>query len=564
MAGFLGSNGFSFFSNGGPQIPSGIITGSVSPSFVPYANGANTLANTAMTWDAVNNRIGINNATPAQALDVTGSLIVSANIYTSLTQGSVAFIDGSGLLTQDNANFFWNNTSKRLGIGTALPTFKLDIHGTGISLGVNGTTTNDAYMVFQNAGTSKWRLGNTYSAAANYFSIYDTTNSLDRLTILSSGFVGIGTSTPSVLLHVNSAASPAFRLVDTTQGANKVLISDANGNASWSALSGLNIPTGTGAAGQSTFWTGTNTLSGDNAYFWDNTNKRLGIGTATPSVSLHINSASSPAFRLVDGTQGAGKLLQCDANGNAAWAALSSIFGSGTTNYVPRFTAATTIGNSTMQDDGSNLGVATVPNVAYTMDVGGTVRIQQSVTMVASGNYYVGIGIAPSSNGRLNVYANSITGIYITGNSTAQKGIDLNGTKLAMATYSGNVSYLQTDVGGGNMDIKSLGNIALYPDILTSASAFANIALYGSGGAGYYSSLGVGAVVAAGDLVAGNAPNAGAQGSGSLYTVDPATGAKNTNGWQMGNVTAGAVVLDTTRYVRIDIGNALIKFLIAP
>lgn len=53
--------------------------------------------------------------------------------------------------------------------------------------------------------------------------------------VLGSGAnVGIGTSTPTVLLDVeNGTTSPAFKLVDGTQGAGYVLTSDANGNASW-------------------------------------------------------------------------------------------------------------------------------------------------------------------------------------------------------------------------------------------------------------------------------------------------------------------------------------------
>ena len=37
--------------------------------------------------------------------------------------------------------------------------------------------------------------------------------------------------------------------------------------------------TGTGAATQVTFWDGTSNVNGDTAFNWDNTNKRLGIGT---------------------------------------------------------------------------------------------------------------------------------------------------------------------------------------------------------------------------------------------------------------------------------------------
>ena len=45
---------------------------------------------------------------------------------------------------------------------------------------------------------------------------------------------------------------------------------------------------GTGTSGQVSFWNGTGTQTGDNGLFWDNTNKRLGIGTTTPLGKLNV------------------------------------------------------------------------------------------------------------------------------------------------------------------------------------------------------------------------------------------------------------------------------------
>ena len=59
----------------------------------------------------------------------------------------------------------------------------------------------------------------------------------------------------------------------------------------WDSLGGG--VTGTGAAGQVTFWTGASAVSGDNNLFWDNTNKRLGIGTNTGVNTLTIKQASA-------------------------------------------------------------------------------------------------------------------------------------------------------------------------------------------------------------------------------------------------------------------------------
>lgn len=50
--------------------------------------------------------------------------------------------------------------------------------------------------------------------------------------------------------------------------------------------------TGTGANGQVAFFNGTTTQTGDNGLFWDNTNKRLGVGTATANADLTITKSS--------------------------------------------------------------------------------------------------------------------------------------------------------------------------------------------------------------------------------------------------------------------------------
>ena len=54
---------------------------------------------------------------------------------------------------------------------------------------------------------------------------------------------------------------------------------------SWrTSLAGL----GTGQNGQVTYWNGTSSQTGSNDLFWDATNKRLGIGTSSPSSKLTI------------------------------------------------------------------------------------------------------------------------------------------------------------------------------------------------------------------------------------------------------------------------------------
>ncbi len=63
-------------------------------------------------------------------------------------------------------------------------------------------------------------------------------------------------------------------------------------------------------------------------------NERLGIGTMAPKAKLDI----AGTVKITDGTQGAGKILTSDANGNARWAA-PKISNTGVRAWLTKFTA---------------------------------------------------------------------------------------------------------------------------------------------------------------------------------------------------------------------------------
>jgi hypothetical protein len=67
-----------------------------------------------------------------------------------------------------------------LGLGTATPGAKLDIHSTGTLAQLNSTgATNNGYLAFQRAGTTTFSIGDTYNAGSNYFRIYSNTLAAD-------------------------------------------------------------------------------------------------------------------------------------------------------------------------------------------------------------------------------------------------------------------------------------------------------------------------------------------------------------------------------------------------
>jgi len=157
---------------------------------------------------------------------------------TPLTDGSVPFGSG-GKLGQDNANLFWDDTNKRLGIGTSNPQAQLEVggnpgasvggfpsgnlHVTGQSASENANSVITGHNLF-GGNKQLWYFGSVSSSNDNIAfinrqnaSLAFSTNSLTRMTITSTGNVGIGTASPSGRLHIDQASAT---------GANPVLFLD--------------------------------------------------------------------------------------------------------------------------------------------------------------------------------------------------------------------------------------------------------------------------------------------------------------------------------------------------
>jgi hypothetical protein len=143
----------------------------------------------------------------------------------SLTNGSVLFSNGT-TIAQNNANFFWDDTNNRLGIGTATPNTTLDINGI-INLRTAGLefgriTTNNANantggvsFLYNSAGTfvEGWRLNGAGNFLLNTAGVDNSRFQVEggaRFTLgvnmaTTSGSVGIGTASPQSRLEISEA-----------------------------------------------------------------------------------------------------------------------------------------------------------------------------------------------------------------------------------------------------------------------------------------------------------------------------------------------------------------------
>ena len=111
-----------------------------------------------------------------------------------------------------------------------------------------------------------------------------------------------------------------------------------------------------------------------------------------------------------------------------------SIGGSGTINYVPKFTASGFIGNSQIFDNGTNVGIGTASPVR-TLTLSGSSAVYQNIQGGASSD--VGLLLGPIGNdavGRI-VYSNANNNLQLWTNATQQVTI-LNTGNVGIGTAS--------------------------------------------------------------------------------------------------------------------------------
>jgi hypothetical protein len=229
----------------------------------------------------------------ANGFDGTISLVGSTatlTITTALTTGSVGFIGASGALLQDNANFFWDDTNNRLGIGTNAPTTAIDAFGSGIIGRLNGTSTNNAFLGFASAGTNKWSIGNVQSDQR--FRIYSEANTAELVSVLQTGEFGIGIANPTTKLHIDSGASALIANLDANVSvAKSISFRSDNSNRINLEVSGTESGSNAGADLFIRRYSDAGALI-DTPFYIKRSTGFIGLGTITPTNPLHIVSNS--------------------------------------------------------------------------------------------------------------------------------------------------------------------------------------------------------------------------------------------------------------------------------
>lgn len=156
------------------------------------------------------------------------------------TTGSVLF-SGSGVFAQDNANFFWDDTSNRLGIGTTTPNQQLELTG-NLRLPASTTTTGIYYSD-----------GNTFLHSFGTATSLFLGSGAGNLTNTGTSNVGIGPAALDAVTSGGQNTALGFDAVGATTTASsntgighKALRSATGGsNTAVGNQAGLSVSTGT-------------------------------------------------------------------------------------------------------------------------------------------------------------------------------------------------------------------------------------------------------------------------------------------------------------------------------
>ena len=277
----------------------------------------------------------------------------------------------------------------------------------------------------------------------------------------------------------------------------------------------------TGTAGQVPFFGSTTSLLGDNDFSWDNSNKRLGIGTTSPSRTLHVKTDSGVLIKGASGSVNA-KISLVPASGGRQY----DLGNVGSDFRI--FDSSAGVTRMYFDNDG-NTGIGTT-SPGTTLDVVGTLA-SSGITQLGTGGSNVlltsasagNVGIGSSSPSyKLDIYGDSSSGIVRVKN--VANGRDTFRSENAAGTRT--LNFGNDGSGNGILIIRdSVGNVTNY--ITGSGDSYFNGGNVGIGTTSPTSKLSISGSQTAIDLTRGTAGDSKwgfSSDSTALYIAELSTG----------------------------------------
>lgn len=133
-------------------------------------------------------------ALPNGSVNDVNIVAVSESKVTGTTVGSVPFVGSNLKLMEDNANLFYDDTNNRLGIGTAVPNFSLDVTGTVAAGAITSQATVALTIVSgSNAAAGAGTAGTTITINPGLASAAGSGGNGGAITVTGANATGDGT-----------------------------------------------------------------------------------------------------------------------------------------------------------------------------------------------------------------------------------------------------------------------------------------------------------------------------------------------------------------------------------
>ncbi|MBU2578336.1 NYN domain-containing protein, partial [Patescibacteria group bacterium] len=441
--------------------------GTTSPSALLETAGTAWLrGGTTTTGLFVNSsgNVGVGTTAPTDKLDIAGSVGIGTTYANALPQTNMLYVSGN------------------VGIGTTNPGYKLEVVGTAR---IRGSTTASGLIV-----NSSGNVGIGYTGT-----YYETFNLGDNLALYPTA------DSDTVDINVRSSAGPSTKTayLDFTQagswGANARLWvgrQSGGGGAQYTFLSKV-VDDPTSYPNQNTHFainstdyftnavvyigmgnTATNTrtsLYTENGAIFAANKGNVGIGKTNPAYKLDVvgngyfstnlgvgSTATTNTLRItgalqdLNGSAGSNNQILSSTGTGTTWMDITSIGvgGSGTINYLPKWSAATTLTNAAFYDTGTTVGiggtaVTTAPQLFITAggNVGvGTTGPSRALEIGGSGKLRLP-ETNDATNPTLQFGSDGDTGFYDSGNDTVNfaaegaKVFDMRSIGIVIATNNG-------------------------------------------------------------------------------------------------------------------------------
>jgi hypothetical protein len=292
--------------------------------------------------------------------------LITNNILSDSGTAITSVISGSG--TTNYLSKFTGSTA----LGNSI------IYDNGTAVGIGTTSPNSLpsggggiFSIYQSAAASLWLGGNVLSldgqgtardlelyfrwsnsatiSTDSYFKFL--INNSEKVRIASSGNVLIGSTTDNgAKLQVNGVSSFSGNVV---MNGNNFYLGSNFGNTVLRTISSVNVQLFNNNTGATLFL---------------DANGAVQIGQSSAVSWAYFNASGTTIYGTTTLSTLAGtgtRMVVADGSGILSTQAIpGGISGSGTTNYIPKFTGSTSVGNSNIVDNGGNIGIGTTSSIS--------------------------------------------------------------------------------------------------------------------------------------------------------------------------------------------------------